>query len=56
MCIHWWKIESPNGTPYVEGICKYCGESKMFKSAYEEALGINDKSSFQKERTSLHDH
>ena len=31
--IHHWKVEPPNGTPTVLGICKFCFEKKKFLSS-----------------------
>ena len=30
-CVHHWDIESPNGL-YSRGICRYCGEERMFSN------------------------
>lgn len=30
ICIHYWLLEGPNGTPSIEGTCKKCGERKVF--------------------------
>ena len=31
-CIHFWTIDTPNGPGGSRGICKLCGESKMFSN------------------------
>ena len=31
-CIHFWAIETPDGPGGSRGICKRCGESRMFSN------------------------
>ena len=32
-CVHHWMLESPHGEHSVTGECKYCHESRQFRSA-----------------------
>lgn len=34
-CTHWWVISPPNG-PTCEGVCKFCGKKRVYKSAITE--------------------
>lgn len=35
-CVHHWKIESPNGSKALRGVCKKCGEeNEEFKPFIE---------------------
>lgn len=42
-CQHHWLIEPPNG-PTSKGVCKLCGEVKLFDNILEDLLSINDAS------------
>ena len=44
MCTHWWNIESQNGRTS-RGVCKLCGEKKMFLSygGYCDTLTFKEK-------------
>ncbi len=33
ICIHWWLIEPPDGSTWLDGRCKKCGEEKQFRSS-----------------------
>ena len=37
MCIHYWRIEVPDGRKSM-GVCKYCGEEKEFTNSLEDML------------------
>lgn len=42
-CKHHWKIETPNGSFRVEGVCQKCGLKRWYAST-EQELGQRDKS------------
>ena len=31
-CVHWWSIETPDGSTWLPGKCKRCGENKKFRA------------------------
>ena len=35
-CAHYWIIESAKSGPMSKGICKYCGEEKMFDNTGDQ--------------------
>jgi hypothetical protein len=37
VCIHRWRIESPNGATS-HGVCRYCGAEKEFPNSAEDGL------------------
>jgi hypothetical protein len=37
-------IETPNGTPRVQGICKLCGDRRSFPASREVRLSFGDAS------------
>jgi hypothetical protein len=37
VCVHRWRIESPNGATS-RGICKHCGAEKEFPNSAEDGL------------------
>jgi len=39
VCVHHWRIESPHG-PESEGVCKLCGEKRMFANFTPETRGL----------------
>jgi hypothetical protein len=41
MCKHHWLIEPPDG-PISKGVCKLCGEVKVFDNVLEELLSNRD--------------
>ncbi len=41
-CIHWWHIETPNGTSWVWGCCKRCGEVRSWPASQSTALSLGD--------------
>lgn len=42
-CQHYWLIEPPNG-PTSRGLCKLCGEVKVFDNMLADLLSSNDRS------------
>jgi hypothetical protein len=42
-CRHHWLIEPPNG-PISKGVCKLCGEVKLFDNILEDLMLNNDSS------------
>ena len=40
-CRHYWLIEPPDG-PVSRGVCKLCGEVKMFDNVLEDLLSRRD--------------
>ena len=45
ICKHHWLIEPPNG-PTSNGVCKLCGEVKMFDNILSDLLSNNDNAVF----------
>lgn len=41
-CVHHWRIETPNGSFRVEGVCQKCGMKRWYASS-EQELGARDK-------------
>jgi hypothetical protein len=37
VCVHRWRIESPNGATS-HGVCKHCGEERDFPNSAEDGL------------------
>ncbi len=35
-CVHKWRLEEPNGTAMVSGLCRYCGATREFRAGYDE--------------------
>ena len=56
-CIHYWRIETPNGG-ICKGLCRLCGEEKKFISSWEGLVSMKneqkpvDKASSIEDRTS----
>ena len=56
-CIHYWKIETPNGG-ICKGLCRLCGEEKKFISSWEGLVSMKneqkpvDKASSIEDKTS----
>ena len=42
-CKHHWVIEPPNG-PTSKGVCKLCGELKLFDNILADLMSNNDNS------------
>lgn len=41
VCVHRWRIESPNGE-FSRGVCKYCGAEKEFPNSANDYLWERD--------------
>ncbi len=39
---HWWWIESPSGVTGI-GVCRYCGEQKVFANTMDEGFSRRRK-------------
>ena len=35
-CVHQWRIESPKGTRYVQGVCSLCPARRLFRTSWPE--------------------
>lgn len=49
-CVHHWRIETPNGTPEVDGVCKNCGEQRVFHSSTDWEIAYNNQRTDKKGR------
>src|SRR5512146_2256732 len=52
-CPHWWKLESPHGTPTVHGVCKRCGAERDYPTA-ETTQGSPNQMPWIKHRDVTH--
>jgi hypothetical protein len=53
-CKHHWVIEPPDG-PTSKGVCKVCGEVKVFDNILEDLLSIKDSSTPFEPGESVHE-
>ncbi|WBL35396.1 hypothetical protein O0235_11495 [Tepidiforma flava] len=37
--VHRWRIDEPNGTPWLEGRCAACGACRRFPASHEAWVG-----------------
>ena len=39
---HWWLIDPPRG-PVSDGVCRYCGEHRLFANTLDASVGVGVK-------------
>ena len=42
-CTHWWKIDTPDGSTWLPGSCRKCGETRTFRATLPTKQPIKKK-------------